>query len=411
MQGGVGDYTSHLALALSRLGIEASVLTSKRANLIPKAIDVFQDVEPIIDDWSLLHWRKVLDVVSKHRPDVLHIQYQTAGYGMHTAINLLPIRLRAMRGRPLIFVTFHDLKVPYLFPKAGPIRRLPGYLLARYSDGVVATNSEDYLSLGGDAPKEGRLKTTPEAFSLRDPSAQSELVISRFCGRPLFAIPIGSNIPKSPPVGYNREAWRRRLGVGDGDLLLAYFGFLNKSKGVDILLRAFEELVRTGFKVRLLMVGGTYGDSDPTNLVYGQHIQRQVETSLYRSRVMWTGFTSREEVSANLLASDVCVLPFNEGASMRHGSLMAAIVHELPIITTGLPGQRLHHPAFPDVSRAVKLVPPRDAEALARAIIEVGESATARSELSKAAASIASAFDWNVIGNAHVEAYRSLRGA
>ncbi|MBK9234160.1 MAG: hypothetical protein IPO15_25800 [Anaerolineae bacterium] len=58
------------------------------------------------------------------QPAVVLIQYQTAAFGLHPAVNLLPgwLRLRLGRRRPRLITTFHDLKFPYLFPKAGPLR-------------------------------------------------------------------------------------------------------------------------------------------------------------------------------------------------------------------------------------------------------------------------------------------------
>ena len=52
----------------------------------------------------------------------MHIQYQSAAYGLHPAVNYLPWRLRALQHRPAIGATFHDLRFPYIFPKAGPLR-------------------------------------------------------------------------------------------------------------------------------------------------------------------------------------------------------------------------------------------------------------------------------------------------
>ena len=37
------------------------------------------------------------------------------------------------------------------------------------------------------------------------------------------------------------------------------------------------------------------------------------------------------------LAVDCAVLPYREGASLRHGSLMAALAHGLPIVSTRPP--------------------------------------------------------------------------
>jgi len=39
-----------------------------------------------------------------------------------------------------VVVTFHDLKVPYLFPKAARLRWQTILALARYTDGVIVTN-------------------------------------------------------------------------------------------------------------------------------------------------------------------------------------------------------------------------------------------------------------------------------
>jgi len=158
---------------------------------------------------------------------------------MHPAINFLPLRLRRVPNRPRTVITFHDLKVPYLFPKAGPLRWWVNLALARWSDAVIVTNAEDFARL----------------------STYSFI-------RSLSLIPIGSNISPQPPVDYDREAWRGRWGVGPNDILLSYFGFLNESKGAETLIRALDRLVQRGYNVQLIMVGGKVGSSDPTNLAY-----------------------------------------------------------------------------------------------------------------------------------------------
>lgn len=395
MQGGVGDYTSHLSSALRQLGCEVEVVTSVKAKSLGNDNEgVFDSVLPAVDKWTFSSWSAILRVVSRFNPDVLHIQYQTGGYHMHPAINLLPMRLRLSQSRPRLVVTFHDLKEPYLFPKAGSIRQLPAQLLAGLSDAAVATNPEDYERL------------SKESAVGRFVRAAARLVEKV----KVLAVPIGSNIPNAPPPGFDRERWRHRLGIELGEVLLVYFGFLNESKGIDVLLEAFSGLHKMGLKARLMMAGGSFGDSDPTNLAYGQRIKALVEGSDLRSSVIWTGFTSRGEVSANLLASDICVLPFNEGASLRHGSLMAAIEHELPIVTTttGSTAKRRHHPEFPQLDGAVKLVPPRDPEALLSALAELAASPSMRAQLSRSIAGIAPSFNWSAIGKAHTEAYDSI---
>ena len=76
------------------------------------------------------------------------------------------------------------------------------------------------------------------------------------------------------------------------------------------------------------------GASDPTNLAYLQRVQALVDQLGLSERVRWTGFTAAAEVSANFFASDIAVLPYRDGASFRRGSLMAAIAHGMPVIST-----------------------------------------------------------------------------
>ncbi|MFQ5811818.1 MAG: hypothetical protein ACE5I2_01285, partial [Anaerolineae bacterium] len=68
--------------------------------------------------WSWSCWRDIIRLNDALRFDVLNIQYQAAAYGMHPAINLLPLRLRMKTGfRPRTVITFHDLKRPTFFQR------------------------------------------------------------------------------------------------------------------------------------------------------------------------------------------------------------------------------------------------------------------------------------------------------
>ena len=208
------------------------------------------------------------------------------------------------REQPRAAVTFHDLRVPYLFPKAGPLRRWIVHELARGCDLAITTNRDDQEAL--------RQALRPE--------------------RPVQAlVPIGSNIaPPQALAGYDRDAWRARWGVGPGDLLLCFFGFVNDRKGVDTLLQALKLLVAEPGEAanpHLVMIGGQTGASDPTNVAYLARIRALIDELGLGERVRWTGYTPAEEVSANFWAADLCVLPFRDGASFLHGTFHAALAH------------------------------------------------------------------------------------
>lgn len=372
-EGGVGDFTLRLVEALAALGHEVHVITGPLRKTEHAIRNTPFTVHRAVSSWRWGCWREILRVAREVQLDVLNLQYQAAAYGMHPAVHFLP----RPSARPPVVVTFHDLRVPYLFPKAGPLRWQIVRMLARRADGVIVTNQEDYLRL------------------------EREIPLAR-----LALIPIGSNIPPEPPPGYDRAAERARWGVGPDDLLLGYFGFLNESKGGEELIRALALLVEWGVPAHLLMVGGRVGTSDPTNRAYAALIDGLIAELGLAERVHWTGYTDPQAVSAGLLATDVCVLPYRDGVSFRRGTLHACLTHGRAIVTT--------HPAvpLPEVrdGENMLLVPPRDARALTEAILRVWRDPALRARLEEGARALAANFSWDRIARQTAAFVDCLRG-
>lgn len=389
MRGGVGDYTALLADSLRRCGVEVTVLTSRRAERANIPGD--PAVAPVVTDWGIGLGQVVANHLRRASPDLVHIQYQTGAYDMQLGINLLPWRLRLVRHRARIVVTFHDLKEPYLLPKIGPARHLATHLIGAGADAVIVTNPEDFVRLS-------------------DPANPSRTRLA-FGRRPLRAIPIGSNIPAEPPHGYDRAEWRNRLGARDGDLVVGFFGFLTPSKGIDSLVDAFIELARRGAPVRLLMIGAMAGDGYNVDRQYEHQVRQRLDSPEARGRVGWTGFVQAADVAAHLRACDVCVLPFRDGASLRHGTLMAALGQNLPIITT-YPRSARAIDGVPSLvnEENVLLVPADDPTSLARAIERLSGDCALREKLGAGAARLAAAFDWNHIARQTIDLYQMLLG-
>ena len=373
MQGGVGDYTRELGLALGDLGCEVEVATSIQAGPVAGL-----EIHPVVEQWNWGSWRILLDLVHRSRPDVVHIQYQAAAYAMHPAINLFPRWLRRVESPRLrTTVTFHDLKVPYLFPKAGPVRRWVVNELARSSYAAITTNREDFENLRTELGAEPAL------------------------------VPIGSNIQPRLPVEYDRDAWRARWGVGPDDLLLCFFGFINDRKGVDVLLDALSLLTAEAAEPvnpHLLFIGGQTGASDPTNVAALAEIQAQIARLDLEQRVHWTGYVPDQEVSACFKAADLCVLPFRDGISFLHGTFHAALVHGAAIITTR---PRVSLPELVDGENVV-LVPPQDARTLAQTIARLAADREWRCTLGEGAEQLSKTFRWEAIAASTLELYRGI---
>ena len=367
MEGGVGAYTRELGRALAAQGHDVSVFTREAAaGADPGPVHVTTAVGP---RWG---WR-TLGLIRRwaltRRLDVVSVQFQTAAYNMHPAIHWLPSRLREVP----VAVTFHDLRFPYLFPKAGRLRTAVVRRLARTAAGAITTNRADE-------------RTLRDAWGIQN----------------VAWIPIGSNVSTEPPRGYDRAAWRASLGVEPDDLLISYFGFLNESKGGLVLVEALARLVEAGAPARLVMIGGRAGASDPTNLAYARRVDALAQQHGLESRIHWTGFVDDPVVSAHFLASDLTALPYLDGVSLRRGTLMAALAHGRAIVTT--------HPETPEaeIEGAVCAVPAGDAAALADAIAVLWRDPAERARLESAARSAAEQFRWDVIAASTTEFFERI---
>lgn len=375
--GGVGDYTRCLGHALVSRGVRVTVVTGTGSKAQESPPDTALRVYRGIASWGWHCWRDTIAALDDLRPDVLHIQYQTGAYGMHPAVNLLPWRLRALAGRPHTVVTFHDLLHPYLFPKAGRVRHWVTTRLARDADAVIVTNADD----------------------------AAQLAVQRL---PCTTIPIGSNIAVAPPPDYQRAAWRTQLGVQPDDMLVAYFGLLSRSKGVDVLLDALAHMHEHHPdmpRCMLLMIGGAA--TAPHDRAYASEIQHHIARHGLQDRVITTGHVDEPTVSAHLLAADCVALPFRSGASLRSGSLLAALAHDVPVVTTSGPdsvGGLFER-------EGMVLVPPGDSTALAGALQQVAAGLRSHgARPTRAGASWNdSPFGWDAIARAHEQVYQGVR--
>ncbi len=370
LPGGVGDYTRELARALQARGHVVAVWTDRRGEGdAGSPVPVFRAVPR----WDVQAWFALGPSLRAWRPDGVLLQYQAAAYGLGGAMNLWPAIARLwLRGGPIV-VTFHDLRVPYLFPKAGPLRAWSIWLLARSADGVIVTNHED------------------------------EAILRAAGIRPLWRIPIGSNITPPPDLPTAREA-RARLGLPEDLPLVGFFGFLHPSKGFDVLLEAAAMLTREGMPVGVVHIGATVAPSDPSQRDYAAWCQQRIQELGLRERVWETGYRPPVEISQAFAAVDLCALPYRDGVSFRRGTLMAALAHGRAVIST-LP--RVPIPELRD-GENILLIPSEDAEALARAIRRALADPALRARLERGARALAEQFTWERIAAQVEEAFRSL---
>ncbi len=369
MVGGVGRFTAELAAALQAQGAQVAVLTDEQVTASAESGVV--RVLPQRRHWG---WRILSDIPACARAvgaDWIHVQFQTAAYGMHPAINALPYFLRRHGLRAAW--TYHDLRVPYLFPKAGArLRNWVTRLPLHAADAVVVTNQSDWESVQGQVQR-GQL----------------------------HRIPIGSDIESRRFTAEERSLRRVARGYGSEQLVLGYFGFLNASKGGLTLIETVAALAGDGRDVHLLMIGERVGASDETNFKYLQRVEAAISEHGLDSRVQWTGHQSDAEVAADFNAIDMLVMPYEDGMSMRRSTLTAALANGCAIVTT--------HPQDPTpelrADSDLLLVPPRDPAATAEAVRRIATNPRLAENLRANARKAARQFSWDVIAARHLEMY------
>jgi glycosyltransferase involved in cell wall biosynthesis len=342
--GGVGDYTERLRTGLDSLGWQSRVLSRRQ-----------------VRRWDA---RSLVALVrAAPRAGVVHIQYQAAAYDLLGDVCLMPTLLRRLRPRTRIVTTFHDARPPFLFPKAGLWREKSVQLLARMSHAVVAADARDLAKLGGPSPRHHHM-------------------------------PIGPNVVCAPPPGYDRLAFRIALGLAPETLAVVYFGLRNASKGLDLLLEAFNLVAAQHPNARLVLLGGEVGASDPTDRKTAHQLRQRLD-----ERVLQTGWLPPAQVSAYLLACDVALLPYADGASPRRGSLLACAEHGLPIVST--------LPAAAEVSDAIQAVE-SNPHRLAEAVLHLAQDSADTARLRDNARALVTRASWPRIAQAHVEMYEQL---
>jgi len=287
MKCGVGDYTAHLASALSRLPrTEVAVLTDVSAS--PKPSDFEFEVFPACRGWRMSDLTRIASVFRRWRPDVIHIQYPTQGYGVRYLPWLLPVLFRI--ALVPVVQTWHGYD-----SRRMTRRLLPNSLL---SGGLIVVR--------------------PEYLEMMDPWY-------RWLNRRKHTkfIPNASTIPPTRLSEEERAAVRLPFCGTDGRLIV-FFGFAYPDRGTELLFQVAE-----AGQHNLVLIS----DLNPSNQ-YHKSLMDQAQSTPWAGKVAVTGYLPAEEVGRILAAADAVLLPFRDGGGMWNTSIRAAISQGTFLLTT-----------------------------------------------------------------------------
>ncbi len=361
MPGGVGDFTRSLAESLCDKGHDVHILS--RSGSTSASLNV-----SAVRGWGLRSLPAIRAWARQLGLDIVNLQYQTAAFDMSPFIHFLPIAV----DQPLV-TTFHDLRHPYLFPKAGRLRDWIVKRLAHSSAGIITTNHED------------------------------DICLARLPNRRL--VPIGSSIPRANRSEGAALAGRWREPADANTFVLGHFGFVNAVKGIDFLIEALATLRSAGHDLRLLFIGARRNKVETDeDAAYLSALEARIERLGLVDAIDWTGYLTDREAAACFGAIDLMALPFTDGASYRRSSLIAAIHSGCAILTTE---PSVSVDSF-EQGTNLWLVPRCSADAITGAVRQLMSDREQLKGLRSGAIQLSRHFDWDVIARETIAFYQTI---
>jgi len=158
-----------------------------------------------------------------------------------------------------------------------------------------------------------------------------------------------------PAEQVNAKNLKEELGISENSLVLLFFGYVRKYKGLDILIEAFPKILSTNPKAKLLIVGEFYDDPrEYFELIKKLGIEKQVKVI--------NQFVPNEDVAKYYQAADVVILPYR--SATQSGILNVAYGFYKPVIVTDVGGLA----EFVDEGKTGFVVKPNSPDAIAEGV-------------------------------------------
>ena len=292
---GVGDYTSVLADGLAEKN-EVIIVTSKLKGVKSESKNKFHVIREI-DKWGGLDLFHILSICKNFSPELVIIQYVSFMYG-RGGINLaFPLLSVLLRIRYSVFTMLHELFTPF------------GFSIKTFLMSLIQRLMLFFLIIGSD-----RIGVSIKVW---------ERMLKRFFfwRRSNFKwIPVSSNIK----IVSKDSTFKIPVGF-ENRLILTFFGSFHYAKMVDYVIASLEFLIKKGYNAGLIVIG-----QDETTI--SAHIKELPD--YLRERIFCTGYCSSEDVSRYLSITDIFLLPLIDGISSRRTTLMTALKHGVPVVST-----------------------------------------------------------------------------
>ena len=353
--GGMRLYTSQLANALSKTDNEVVVLLGSYlfdecyySDHRTKIICV--DTLPSYPVMTLkmanpLTYYRILKIINKEKPDLIHIVFEDI---------LLGITSYFLKKKYPIVFTEHDPS----FHEGEKIYRRVHHGFTK----LLALQKADAIIVHGERMK--------------------EILVNRNVSEDkIYSIPHGE---------FSIYAKWRKDGIKE-DKSVLFLGRIEKYKGIDYLIKA-EPLITSAVSDAKIIIAGS-GDFKKY-----KHLIKNKDNFEVHNR-----FIPDEEVAEFFQRAGVVVLPYVDGS--QTGIIPIAYSFKKPVVVTDVGSI----PEVVDDGITGYVVPPRNSEALAEAIVKLLKEDTLRKEMGENAyKKMKEEFSWDKIAEKTIEVYKTV---
>lgn len=295
-------------------------------------------------------WMKIVSLLKKIDPDIIHVQGIGIGLPAFFAKKLL-------RKPFVVWGQGSDIYLPDIFTKQ----------ISRF----VLKNADAVIALTESMEKKMR----------------------KIYDREIFVIPNGINLEKIENI--SKENILKELKMKDDEKILLFVGSLRSVKGVKYLIESIKLINKKCKSVRLIIIG----DGEERNSLEKRSNELNLE-----HQITFIGKVPHKKVMEYMIATDIFVLPsLSEGLSIV---CLEAMFSGLPIIATKVGG-------LPEVVKDGRngfLVEPKNPEEMAEKVLLLLEKKDLRKRISKNNREEIKKYDWRIIIDKLEKLYYRITG-
>ena len=333
-RGGISHYTSLLVRTLRRRH-EVQFLSFSRQypgwlypgnNDRDPSISLFVHEKPdrLFDALNPWAWRKIIGPIREHQSELVILPWSVVYWTPFYFAFLRALR-RSTRTR-IVFICHNVIEHESSWFRSSVSRRV-----LNLGDGFIAHSQWDKANL----------------ISWLGEARSAQVLVNP---HPLYQHLGGKSLPKAQA--------RRELGI-NSDRVLLFFGFVREYKGLRYLLEGLPQILKR-FSIHLIIAGEVWGDRKLyLELVRKLDLQEHV-TFVHE-------YIPNEKVECYFAAADLVAIPYV--SATQSGIVQLAFGFAKPVIVGRVGGltEVVEH------QKTGYLVPPRDSEAVAAAVVDFYE--------------------------------------